>query len=164
MWLVGNPCTRQSLGTGKEREEQKSLKESWPCLSPTAQKAAVWLLLTNICAGPGLSKGAQVHKFCLPRWGFQLGGCRWNLALYHDTNIASLLLSVYKEGEGATSFLWSWDLRNCSKVKSFSSAGNGGVTAAWLALLLPRQNFFLISPVLSERGGRSGGSWSLWWL
>lgn len=40
----------------------------------------------------------------------------------------------------------------CSKVKSLSSAGNAEVTVVWLTLLLPRQNFFLLSSVLSEWG------------
>lgn len=108
MWLVTSPCRQQSLGTGKEYEKQKSLKQSWPCLNPTAQKKAVWLLPTNICAGPALPKGAFGTQVCFPGGGFQLGGCRWNLALYYNTNVASLLLWVYKEGEGAASFLWGW--------------------------------------------------------
>lgn len=107
-WVVSSPCTWQSLGSGKECEEQKSLEQSWPCLRPQHKRQAVWLLLTNICAGPALSKGAFGPQVCFPRGEFQLGGCRWNLAVYYNTNIANLLPWVYKEGEGATSFLWGW--------------------------------------------------------
>lgn len=63
-WPVNSPSTRQSLGSGEECEEQKSLKQPWPCLRPAAQKAAVWLLLTNICAGPALSKRARGTRVC----------------------------------------------------------------------------------------------------
>lgn len=44
----------------------------------------------------------------------------------------------------------------CSKVKSLSSAGNAEVTVVWLTLLLPRQNFLLLSSVLSEWGWIGG--------
>lgn len=72
-----------------------------PCSTKGSSMVTADKYLCRAC----LVQGSFWYKVCFPRWGFQLGGCRWNPALCYNTKIVSLLLSVYKEGEGSANFL-----------------------------------------------------------